>query len=51
MADQLFPLQTLNVQVDVILVDIVKIDQVHDALLLKGVFGFFGKLLTLQEKD
>jgi hypothetical protein len=51
MADQLLPLQTLDVQIDEIFVDIVKIDQMDDALLLKGVLGLLGKLLTLQEED
>lgn len=51
MTDQFLPLQTLDVQIDDILVDIVKIDQVDDALLLKSNPCLLGKLLALEEED
>ena len=51
MTDQLLPLQTLDVQVDEILMNIVQIDQMHNTLLLKRNFGVMGQPLSLQEEN
>jgi len=47
MTDQLLPLETLDVQVDEIPMNIVQIDQMHNTLLLERDSGVVGQSLPL----